>query len=486
MKTNNVYTLMTIIIILALCFATTQFVKADSKTIVVPDDYQTISAAIENASDGDTIFVKSGTYNEQPLLIDKSITLIGEEAYSTQVIFHSRQFNKTFDFHGSNVTYPLWEQILNITAPNVKLSGLTIKCSDNGAISLTGDGTQIIGNNIEWSISGSGNRIQIMNNSFAGGIRLTGSNLTIAQNTLGGTIDCHQGSYNIIAENVVGTGIRGSDEPYYPCINVGSFGIVIGNNITVGTVGGLKLDGNGSIAAKNTITSSIWANGSNNIVYANTVTHGGLIVTGDDNTFFANNVGGYNETITNKQYGYDPYRFASYSFQSAPYALSLGTCYFDVLRGIRAEDAVNNTFYHNNFVGNTQLRLWDGVYGPNFWDNGQQGNYWIDYNGTDDNHDGIGDAPYFLDIRDRDFLPIGNTGIQDSYPLMAPFNIDGGSVELPEWACEKLRLLPDPLQEPTQETQPKPFPTLPVAALASASAVAVGVGILVYFKKHRR
>jgi hypothetical protein len=69
---------------------------------------------------------------------------------------------------------------------------------------------------------------------------------------------------------------------------------------------------------------------------------------------------------------------------------------------------------------------------------------------------------------------------------MAPFNIDGGSVELPEWACEKLGSLPDPIQEPTQETQSTPFPTLPVAALASASAVAVGVGILVYFKKRRR
>src|SRR3989304_8357406 len=96
MKTNNMYTLMTIIIVLAVCVATTQFVKADSKTIFVPDDYQTISAAVGNASDGDTIFVKSGTYNEQPLLIDKSITLIGEETYSTQIIFHSTTASTAF------------------------------------------------------------------------------------------------------------------------------------------------------------------------------------------------------------------------------------------------------------------------------------------------------------------------------------------------------------------------------------------------------
>jgi hypothetical protein len=129
-----------------------------------------------------------------------------------------------------------------------------------------------------------------MNNSFAGGIRLTGSNLTIAQNMVGDVIDCHQGSYNIIAENTIGTVGRGYDEG----ISVGSFGIVIGNNITVGTVGGLELNGSGSIATKNNITSIIWVNGSDNTVCANSVTHGGLIVTGDANTFFANNVGGYN------------------------------------------------------------------------------------------------------------------------------------------------------------------------------------------------
>jgi len=33
--------------------------KASSKTIVVPDEYPTVSSAIENASDGDTVFVKT-------------------------------------------------------------------------------------------------------------------------------------------------------------------------------------------------------------------------------------------------------------------------------------------------------------------------------------------------------------------------------------------------------------------------------------------
>ena len=39
----------------------TATVKAQTKTITVPDDYLTIQAAIGNASAGDTVFVKKGT-----------------------------------------------------------------------------------------------------------------------------------------------------------------------------------------------------------------------------------------------------------------------------------------------------------------------------------------------------------------------------------------------------------------------------------------
>jgi hypothetical protein len=37
-------------------------VEAGSKTLVVPDDHPTIASAIGNATQGDTILVKKGTY----------------------------------------------------------------------------------------------------------------------------------------------------------------------------------------------------------------------------------------------------------------------------------------------------------------------------------------------------------------------------------------------------------------------------------------
>ena len=61
-------------------------VKLSGNTLYVggsgPGNYTRIQDAIDNASEGDTIFVYSGTYHEE-LFIDTSITLQGENANST-------------------------------------------------------------------------------------------------------------------------------------------------------------------------------------------------------------------------------------------------------------------------------------------------------------------------------------------------------------------------------------------------------------------
>jgi parallel beta-helix repeat protein len=80
-------------------------------TLYVDDDggtdYVRIQDAIDNASDGDTVFVYSGTYFEN-LVVDKSINLIGEDKNTT--VIDGRQLDDT-----------VW-----IKTSSVKLSGLTI------------------------------------------------------------------------------------------------------------------------------------------------------------------------------------------------------------------------------------------------------------------------------------------------------------------------------------------------------------------------
>jgi len=46
--------------------------------------------------------------------------------------------------------------------------------------------------------------------------------------------------------------------------------------------------------------------------------------------------------------------------------------------GIRTDGSNNNTFYHNNLINNSQNTFDDS---SNFWDNGQEGNYYSDYFG---------------------------------------------------------------------------------------------------------
>jgi parallel beta-helix repeat protein len=75
-----------------------------------------------------------------------------------------------------------------------------------------------------------------------------------------------------------------------------------------------------------------------------------------------------------------------------------------------------NRIYHNNFVGNTNQAYAKGT--TDVWDNGYPsgGNYWSDYNGTDANHDGIGDSSYVIDGNNIDYYPLVNQYVVPEFP----------------------------------------------------------------------
>lgn len=133
----------------------------------------------------------------------------------------------------------------------------------------------------------------------------------------------------------------------------------------------------------------------------------------------------------------------------------------------------NSTFYHNTFIDNMHQIGTDNLYnewtnqnvytyGNDTFDNGLEGNYWSDYNGTDADGDGIGDTPYIIDAHRM-----------DRYPLMAPYDIDSIPIELPAWTNPT----------PSSSWEIEPNSTLLFALIVVAAAAAALIAALVIHAK---
>jgi parallel beta-helix repeat protein len=192
-------------------------------------DFRTIQEAIDNATQGDTIYVYNGTYYEN-VVVNKSVTLVGENRLSTVI--------------DGNYT----GNVMNITASYVNVTGFTIQNSGNASncgIYVSGSS---VNNNISFNIitknycgiklSGSSNSISrndIIDN-YIDGIMLYyfSNNNTIYRNNITNSsfgIELWSNSYNSIRENNITNNEKGV------ILEFSSNNIFFKNNIVNGTYG---------------------------------------------------------------------------------------------------------------------------------------------------------------------------------------------------------------------------------------------------------
>jgi nitrous oxidase accessory protein len=336
-KITTTVTLLLVLSVMLVSLPESGVVKAEPMTIVVPDDYSTIQNAIDNADEGDTIFVKNGTYYEN-VNVDKSIILIGESKETTII-----DGGKSSD-------------VVKIVHNRVNLTGFTLQNAfdpthtpDPFAPSLVG-GVKIVG---------------------AHHCNITG---------------------NIVKNNTQGILLHGSTQ-----------NIIFSNFIT-------NNDDNGVL---------LYASANNNTISENNVTDNRRGITLQEsvgfNTFYRNNV------ENNSLAGILHYRT---SFDNS----FVGNNITNNNIGVQIGGSARTIFHHNNFMNNTvQVSYTNPNSVPSlFWDNGEEGNYWDDYNGTDSDGNGIGDTPYII-----------NENNQDNHPLMEPTVIP----EFPQWIILPLLLV---------------------------------------------
>jgi len=374
-------TALLLILALALLISLTlvmQSPKSRPKTVVVPDDYPTIQAAIGNAVAGNTILVKSGIYSEN-LVVDKGVTIKSQMGAENTIVRTPSSLNQ--------------RHIFEVTVDNVTISGFTVTGTNGDA------GAGIYLREVNYcTISDN-----VCYNNSAGVYLYNSSNNIIMNNDIssnGDGIYSHQSDNNKVINNIVSKSTER--------------GIMLAfssnNHLSNNTV---NSNGNGIIVGERGAKKNLIVN--NTIVFSS---NAGIHLFAAENNWILNNTLMKNgrgiwlrgESKTNE--------IANNAFIDNSYGIYLG----DSLKPL--EDCLKNIIYHNNFVDNRDsvhiyesISICDDVYLDvhnivceplSIWDYGYPsgGNYWSDYNGSDIDHDGIGDTPYVIDPNNQDNYPL--------------------------------------------------------------------------------
>ncbi len=387
----------TLVLLLVLCSVViVPEVEAESKTIVVPDDYVSVQEAVDNAADGDVVLIKPGTYNGS-VAIDKRITLIGEDKAGT-VIWGDWSLGGT---------------VVLVEHDDVVVEKLTLKAAyDAGP---HGRGVHLLdvkGCNVSdcvfasyvgvWLYGAFGNTVE--DNEIDGtkatmppvaGIKLEYSedNRIVGNNVIeyayGIGISLEFSDRNVLAENQLLNNYEGIwvKDSHNNSITDNTVTVTMDvflrfeDNVMLGCYGiRLHQSSNNSITGNSFVDCPkgvrIWSSSCYNVVENNAISgsrYVGIELVDDSN---------HNQIIANNL--------------------------VDNGVGANIANSSSNVVYHNSFIDNEVLISSSSADEPNFFDDGSEGNYWSNYNGTDTDGDGTGDTPYIIDENNQDNHPLMN------------------------------------------------------------------------------
>jgi len=310
--------------------------------IIVPDQFSTIQEAINNANEGDMVFIRAGTYYEH-IVVNNTVSLVGEDS-STTII----------DGNGTGIVVYVVRDAVNITGLSIRESGgwpeACILLNNVENCSLFGN---IVDNSNKTSTAFVGIFLQSSEgNSVIGN--------DVRNNPIG--INVRQSLNNTVMENRVAHAHLGIQ-----VCNSSNSNLVSGNNLTNCEIGVAVNQGSqhnrlfrNQIECSNETGIGIGVSSNNNLVVANAIadSHYGIrILSSSNNTLY------HNRIIDNNIQGY-------------------------VTGGYTNQ-------WDNGYPS-----------GGNYWSNYNGKDLFSDPDQNQPDSDGIGDTPYTIDSYNIDNYPL--------------------------------------------------------------------------------